>query len=442
MSELVSTAYEVDGVKKYYGGTITVAGRNLITSLLAGETIEFTRIMVGSGALPEGVEPIDMTDLVNPIAEATSTIPIVEDGEMFMVVEYRNDMNGGLKTGFWLSEFGIYAKTEKSEEVLLYYATLGDSPQPVSPYRDNRIDIRRYPVTVALELDANVQVTYNPGAFVTSAEAKQLVDAMVREAMAGVGKEIIVDITIPKSGWSKKEEMPEFGDEYRCFVDVPMLSATSRQFPSVAIHKPSIGTANDAGLCPTVASMKGCLRFWAKKQAAEDIEVTVALYNASSAIIRDITIPAKDWSIQERTGSDGQDAVDDTYKFAVDVAVNGAEEGRFPSVALYKEALGTACMAGLCPTVQSLPGFLRFWARNEPAEDMGATVAFLYMKPSGEDEGGDSYALPVATATQLGGVKVRKGSGLTVDSSGNIAIDGATGDEVRELCTDPSGEHK
>ena len=40
----------------YYGGTVTVAGRDLITSLVAGETIQFTRIMVGSGALPEGVE--------------------------------------------------------------------------------------------------------------------------------------------------------------------------------------------------------------------------------------------------------------------------------------------------------------------------------------------------------------------------------------------------
>ena len=29
----------------YYGGTVTVAGRNLITSLMAGKTIEFTRIM-------------------------------------------------------------------------------------------------------------------------------------------------------------------------------------------------------------------------------------------------------------------------------------------------------------------------------------------------------------------------------------------------------------
>jgi len=61
-------------VSKYYGGTITVQGRNLITSLLAGETIEFTRILVGKGQMPEGVEPIDMTALVDPCAEGTSSM--------------------------------------------------------------------------------------------------------------------------------------------------------------------------------------------------------------------------------------------------------------------------------------------------------------------------------------------------------------------------------
>lgn len=101
----------------YYGGTVTVAGRNLITSLMAGKTIEFTRIMVGSGAMPEGVEPIDMVALVTPVAEGVSSVPTVENGVLSMVVEYRNDLNGGLQEGFWLREFGVFAKTEDTEEI-------------------------------------------------------------------------------------------------------------------------------------------------------------------------------------------------------------------------------------------------------------------------------------------------------------------------------------
>ena len=99
----------------YYGGTVTVAGRDLITSLVAGETIQFTRIMVGSGALPEGVEPIDMTELVTPVAEGTSTTPVQDGATVYMTIEYRSDLNGGLKEGFWLREFGVYAKTAETK---------------------------------------------------------------------------------------------------------------------------------------------------------------------------------------------------------------------------------------------------------------------------------------------------------------------------------------
>lgn len=268
----------------YYGGTITVAGRNLITSLMAGETIEFTRVMVGSGKMPEGVEPIDMSDLVNPVTEAVATIPVVEGGILSMTVEYRNDLNGGLQEGFWLNEFGIYAKTDETEEVLLYYATLGDSPQPVNAYQDNRIDIRRYPVTIALALDAEVEVTYNPGSFMTSAEAIALIETKVPEevakAVGNIGSAYILDITIPKTGWAREESDGQevVGiDDYRYYLDVSVSEATSEQFPSVALHKSSLDVAKRANLCPTVMTLDGAIRFWAKSAPTSEMTATVAL---------------------------------------------------------------------------------------------------------------------------------------------------------------------
>lgn len=265
----------------YYGGTVTVAGRNLITSLMVGKTIEFTRIVVGSGAMPEGVEPIDMVALVTPVAEGVSSVPTVENGVLSMVVEYRNDLNGGLQEGFWLREFGVFAKTEDTEEILLYYATLGDSPQPVNAYKDNRIDIRRYPISIALELDADIQITYNPGAFITSAEAEELVRTMVQDAVSGVSTAIIKDITIPHTGWKRQEgsdgQGQENTDEYNYYVDVPIEEATEAQFPSVALHKAAQETARNAGLCSTAQTLAGVLRCWAKRSPAEDMEATIAL---------------------------------------------------------------------------------------------------------------------------------------------------------------------
>lgn len=269
----------------YYGGTITVLGRDLITSLVAGETIEFTRILVGKGAMPEGVEPIDMTELVDPVAEGASTLPVVDNGVITMTVEYRNDMNGGLQEGFWLREFGVFAKTENSEEVLLYYATLGDSPQPVNAYQDNRIDIRRYPITISLALDANVQVVYNPGAFITAGEAQELIGAMVNDAVNNAASAIITTIKIPASAWTLREYddlgSQSYADEYIYFADVDVEGCMETFFPTVALDKSSLGPAGEAGLCPTVQSLLDSIRFWAKKVPASDLEATVALIGES-----------------------------------------------------------------------------------------------------------------------------------------------------------------
>ena len=314
----------------YYGGTVTVKGRDLITSLIAGATIELTRIVVGSGKMSEGVEPIDMETLVNPIAEATSTVPVVENNVLSMVVEYRNDMNGGLKEGFWLNEFGIFAKTEDSEEILLYYATLGDSPQPVNAYQDNRYDIRRYPVTIALLIDADVQITYTPGAFITASEAQEIIESLVSEAVSEI--------------------------------------------------------AGDVG----------------------------------SAIIKEITIPADGWTWDESEDV-GMGGMDD-YRMYKDVAVTEATEDMFPNVALHKDALETAKRAGLCPTIQTLAGSIRFWAKNQPYADMDATLALLSSSGNGQTGGGGTYVLPVATETTLGGVKI--GEGLTVTPDGTASVEG------------------
>lgn len=281
MNEAAVTTYEADEVKKYYGGTITVEGRNLITNLIAGETIEFTRIVVGSGKMPEGVEPMDMTGLVNPIAEATSTVPIVENGVLSMVVEYRNDMNGGLKQGFWLSEFAIYAKTEKIPECCLYFATLGDSPQPVSAYKDNRIDIRRYPITIALEVDADVQVSYNLGSFITSEDAQTLIGAMLDksfgEFVSDVATIILLDFSIPVAAWTEDSEEAA---PYQFYADVENEAISTKHLPEVVLERASLTASCLCGMATTVETPKnGTLRFFAQAKPQKEIGGTCRLIN-------------------------------------------------------------------------------------------------------------------------------------------------------------------
>lgn len=427
----------------YYGGTITVAGRNLITSLIAGETIRFTRILVGTGAIPEGIEPVDMTELVNPVAEGTSTVPTLDNGAIHMTVEYRNDLNGGLKEGFWLREFGIYARTDKTEEILLYYATLGDYPQPVNAYQDNRIDIRRYPVTIALELDADVQIAYNPGAFITSGEAFDMIDSMVDYALQNIAATITAKIIIPSTGWTldEKNNADITADAaYPFYIDVPCEKSTDEYFPNLALNKASLETAERAGLCPTIMAHNGALRLWSKTKPDKDMLGTAALLYSSktdrangmrTTIISDFVIPESGWTSEEKPEINKPD----DFIYCVDVRCDDATENHFPNVALEKSSLEVAAKAGLCPTVKASNGSLRFWAKKIPNEDISGTAALVYARGKqpyviGAD---GKHVVPVATSTAVGGVVVQEGSGLKVDDFGNLSINTMTDEDLSEI---------
>lgn len=173
-----------------YGFFIPSAGRTLIAGLLAGETLEISRVMVGSGK-PQSTEDLaSLTDLVAPVAQATSTQPLRNGDTVEMVVEYRSDLNGGLGTGFWLNEFGIFAM-DGDEEVMIYYGCLGDFPQWVSAYNDGAIDIRRYPVSINVSTDVQVIITYPALAFMTADDVEQFCMTTILPQFLEAAQELI-----------------------------------------------------------------------------------------------------------------------------------------------------------------------------------------------------------------------------------------------------------
>lgn len=143
--------------------------------------------------------------------------------------------------------------------------------------------------------------------------------------------------------------------------------------------------------------------------------VAAAIAAAGGALITDITIPADGWETVEY---DESTDYWDEWRYKNVVSVSGATAEQYPDVTLHKEALNVAQRAQLCPTVQSGADTVTFWARYVPTADMDATLALVYS--GGGTGGGSSYALPVATATTLGGVKI--GSGVNVAEDGTISV--------------------
>ncbi|GHU95055.1 hypothetical protein FACS1894208_07210 [Clostridia bacterium] len=177
--------------KNYF--VVTGAGLNLLANLQAGTTLNITRVVVGDGEIPDGVDPRTLLDLVDPIAQATSTLPIVTDNRLNFDVEYRNDLGkfddppywikdgffdtttGKLVTGFALKEYGVFALNAIGDEILLYYATIAAYPEPVYPYTVGNIQIKRYPVQIELmNAGIGVALEYDAGAFVTHQQLGRL----------------------------------------------------------------------------------------------------------------------------------------------------------------------------------------------------------------------------------------------------------------------------
>lgn len=162
-----------------YGFLITAAGENMLARASAGEPLKLTGVTVGKGVVERAEAAKALTGLVEQVAAATSTEPVVAGGQLSMLVEYRNDMNGGLDQGFDLTEFGIFAQVGDDEAALLYYGGLGDRPQPVQAFSQG-LDIHRFPVAIAVTEEVAVTLGYPAGAFVTHEELGPPADAAVQ----------------------------------------------------------------------------------------------------------------------------------------------------------------------------------------------------------------------------------------------------------------------
>ena len=67
--------------------------------MVAGQTLTITKAVVGEGTADNPDAARELTDLIAPGPEATSTAPTVDGNNVNMIVEYRSDLNGGLQEG-------------------------------------------------------------------------------------------------------------------------------------------------------------------------------------------------------------------------------------------------------------------------------------------------------------------------------------------------------
>ena len=434
----------------------TTRGRAVMAACMALEKpVKITRVAFGSGKVGEDVNLADVHGLLSFISNGAVADRRHEGDRFFLTIQYANSEHRDVKM-FLLTEFIVYTEDpETGGEADLLYGTLGDYRQPVPAYNPAfPPSVFNFPLEIIISDEINVSVSA-PAGLVTHDELKNVIEREVRVIVeadveralerhnddifahpdirrsiadlreniwqyigGGVVRAERIDLTIPAAGWTEDPE-----GAYPFYVDVPHAKITEDAVPLLTVLPASLGTAGDCKLCPAANTLPGALRVCAKSIPAADIAASLLLLSDVKAN-GEITIPAVGWMNDEDTAGE--------FALHVDIAVENSQEELVPMLTILPESAGTAGLCGMSPIARTMDGLLRVYAKFSPSEPVKAHLTLLGTSSvSGGTEGG--YALPAATASTLGGVKVRRGSGLTVDSSGNLAIDAAGSGDVAGL---------
>ena len=141
--------------------TLTNAGRALLIRALAGETLTFTRMALGSGSLASGQDPDDLTAL---IAEEMSITPATLDTSQAGLLGITGDFNSeNVPRDFKWRELGIYAKgSEDNIELLYAYANDGENAGTLKAITTDILTEQTITVVVEVTGVEDVSAIFNP----------------------------------------------------------------------------------------------------------------------------------------------------------------------------------------------------------------------------------------------------------------------------------------
>ena len=420
-----------------YGYKPTTKGREILAACMAlSAPLELTRVLVGSGKVSEDTNLADVHELLQYVTTGYIGDRRHENDRLYLDIQYQNDKDHADVPAFMLGEFIVYAITPATgrEEDLLY-ATMGDYLQSIPPYTIGfPTGIWQFPIVLIVSDEINVTITA-PAGLVTYSDLIKLFNSRA----AGAAK---MDITIPASGWAKDQDT---GGAYALHMDIASTDITEAMIPMLTVLPSSLATAKNCDLCPVSRTMPGALRLYAKSVPTDTISASLTLLDtapqnsglaSSAATARlDIILPAEGWVEDTDTGGE--------YPVHFDMVDEAVQDNLIPLLTVYPEHLNAAANCSLSPYIRTIPGALRVYAKQPPDSDIKASLALLGVSQGmiGDASGRNgAYVLPAASATVLGGVRVREGSGLVVDGSGNIAIDAAGDQEAEGLYNDSKAE--
>ena len=176
----------------FYGFVITEAGNQMLAKMVAGDTLELSGVFMDLGTVEDKETARQLTAPLEPGPAGTSTVPTVKGNQVGMIVQFRSDLDGGLKEDKWIGGFGVYAEDpDTGDPVMIYYASLGHQRQPIAAYVEGTApDVRNFPISIRVTSGVDATLTYPAGAWMTAEDVllyfNETIKPELEAALAGM----------------------------------------------------------------------------------------------------------------------------------------------------------------------------------------------------------------------------------------------------------------
>ena len=170
--------------------TLTNKGIALEAKLKIGDTIEFTRMGLGSGELNKPIS--ELLDLINEISSVPITIKpkIIEEYTVQLGAFFTN---ADVQERFYWREFGVFANDPDEGEILYAYSNAGDMGGWIPTVTDSRIERTIY---------ASVQVSNAGQINITIPQSDTFIPTSEKGQPSGVA-------TLDENGKVLKSQLPD-----------------------------------------------------------------------------------------------------------------------------------------------------------------------------------------------------------------------------------------
>lgn len=161
-------------MSKFSNMALTKAGRSLLSAVHTGAVLIPTRIVIGSGYMPDGIQIADMTDVVSSVTELEiSKARRTNDGNAIIGGFYSN---ADITEDFYYRELSLFCRaeyrdadgavTEEIGECLYSYGNAGDTAELMPAYGAGQAVERLIDFSIYVGTDAQVSLSVASGIYV------------------------------------------------------------------------------------------------------------------------------------------------------------------------------------------------------------------------------------------------------------------------------------